>query len=90
MKPYVAGYKWSRIDSRMLVERSLSNRGDNFNHTPLNLVACSFLVRYERRILTELLLRHGADIQASDIFGNVVERDGGYAGVYGWLLRGGE
>ena len=90
MKPYVAGYKWSRIDSRMLVERSLSNTGDNFNHTPLHLVACSFLVRYDRKILTELLLRRGADIQASDIFGNVVERDGGYAGVCGGFLWSGE
>ena len=48
----------------------LVNTGDDFYHTPLHFVACSFLVRYERRILTKLLLQHGADIQASDIYGN--------------------
>ena len=46
------------------------NAKNSFHQTPLHLVARSFPVRYKRRVLTELLLRHGADIHARDMIGN--------------------
>ena len=41
---------------------TLVNAGDYFHQTPLHLVAGSFPARYKRRVLTKLLLQHGADI----------------------------
>ena len=46
------------------------NSKDNFNKTPLHLVAGSFPVKYNRRVITELLLQHGANIHAMDCDGN--------------------
>ena len=48
----------------------LVNSKDNFNQTPLHLVAGSFPAKYNRRVITELLLQHGADIHAMDCDGN--------------------
>ena len=48
----------------------LVNTGDYLFHTPLHVVARSFPVRYQRRVLTKLLLQHGADIHARDFSGN--------------------
>ena len=48
----------------------LVNSKDYFNQTPLHLVAGGFPVRYNRRVITELLLQHGANIYAMDRDGN--------------------
>ena len=44
----------------------LVNSKDNFMQTPLHLVAGGEFVRYNRRLKTELLLQHGANIHAID------------------------
>ena len=49
---------------------SLVNSKDHFMQTPLHLVADGFLVRYNRRVKTELLLQHSANIHAMDCDGN--------------------
>ena len=49
---------------------SLVNSKDYYMQTPLHLVADGFLVRYNRRVKTELLLQHGANIHAMDCDGN--------------------
>ena len=49
---------------------SLVNSKNDFMQTPLHLVADGFLVRYNRRVKTELLLQHGANIHAMDCDGN--------------------
>ena len=46
----------------------LVNAKNIFCRTPLHLVGGSFPVRYRRRVMTELLLQHGADIYACDMF----------------------
>ena len=48
----------------------LVNAKDICHRTPLHLVARSFPVRYKRRAMTKLLLKHGADIHVRDRIGN--------------------
>ena len=48
----------------------LVNSKDYFDQTPLHLVAGGFPVIYNRRVITELLLQHGANIYAKDSVGN--------------------
>ena len=44
----------------------LVNSKDNLMQTPLHWVAGALFVRYDRRVKTELLLQHGANIHAID------------------------
>ena len=48
----------------------LVNAKDSLSRTPLHLVAAGISVRYNRRVITELLLQNGANIYAMDWYGN--------------------
>ena len=48
----------------------LVNTKDYFDRTPLHLVAGGFPVRYNRGVISELLLQNGANVHAMDLFGN--------------------
>ena len=50
--------------------KKLVNVKDYFSHTPLHYVAGCFPVRYNRKVITQLLLQHGADIHVVDWYGN--------------------
>ena len=47
----------------------LVNAKDYFDRTPLHFVAGSYPIRYNRRVITELLLQNGANIHAIDGYG---------------------
>ena len=48
----------------------LVNTKDSYQRTPLHLVVHSYAVTDKRKVMAELLLQHGADINARDSHGN--------------------
>ena len=48
----------------------LVNAEDSSSRTPLHLVAAGISVKYNRRVITELLVQNGANIHAVDWYGN--------------------
>ena len=49
---------------------TLVNAKDSLQHTPLHWVSDSFYVEDKRKVITELLLQHGADIHARGYWGD--------------------
>ena len=60
--------------------QSLINSKDYFMQTPLHLVADGILVRYNRWVIAELLLQHGADIHAIDCGGKTPAHRAAFSG----------